>query len=105
VLERPLDRELAELAFVPVAVGAAAVLQIPADGVVVVAVDRGYAAFLDQRADLVGVWSVADQTTPGSRRRRDPGLDPVEYRPEGRQVGVDVGDDRGPCTVKPKCKY
>jgi hypothetical protein len=92
VLERPLDRELAELAFVPVAVGAAAVLQIPADGVVVVAVDRGYAAFLGQ-------------TTPGSRRRRDPGPDPVEYRPEGRQVGVDVGDDRGPCTVKPKCKY
>jgi hypothetical protein len=38
---------------VPVAVGAAAVLQIPADGVVVVAVDRGYAAFLGQTTPAV----------------------------------------------------
>jgi hypothetical protein len=105
VRERPLDRPLTELAVVPVAVGAAAVLEIARDGVVVVAVDRGDAALLDQGADLVRVRAVADQIAAA--------VDGVDLRPlsrlecclQGRQVGVNVGDDRDPLHRRPQCKH
>jgi hypothetical protein len=51
--ERPVDGELADLAVVAVDVGAAAVLEVAADRVVVVAVDRRDLAFLDRCARLV----------------------------------------------------
>jgi hypothetical protein len=60
-LECPVDRALPELAVLLVAVGAAAVVEVAGDGVVVVAVDRGDAAPLDQGANLVRVRPVADQ--------------------------------------------
>jgi hypothetical protein len=61
VLQRPGDRPLAEVAVALVDVGAAAIVEVPRDGVVVVAVDRGDPALGDQRAHLVGMRAVADE--------------------------------------------
>jgi hypothetical protein len=86
-------RKLADRALVGVAVGAAAVLEVAGDRVVVVAVDRRDAARLHQRADVVRVQSVADEVA-AAVDRLDPKLgDPGERGLERRQVGVNVGDD------------
>jgi hypothetical protein len=105
VRERPLDRPLAQFAVVAVAVGAAAVLEIAADGVVVVAVDRGDCALLDQGADLVRVRAVAHQVAAAVDGVYIRPLDRLEYGLEGRQVGVDVGDDRDPLHRRPQSKH
>ena len=61
VRERPRDRSLPELAVVLGDVRAAAVVELAADRVVVVAVDRRDLALLDQPAHLVRVRAVADE--------------------------------------------
>jgi hypothetical protein len=60
VLERPLDGQLSDLAVVRVSVGAAAIMEVPADRIVVVAVDRRDLPVFDQRADSVRMRPVAD---------------------------------------------
>ena len=91
-----------ELAVVPVDVGAAAVLEVPADGVVVVAVDRGDRASLDQRADLVRMRAVADQIAAAvDVVDAELGSIRSERRLERRQVGVDICDDRDPLHRRP----
>jgi hypothetical protein len=77
-----------------IAVGAPAVLQVPADRVVVVAVDRRDRALLDQAAHLVRVRAVADQVAPAVHVVDAQLLDARQRRLERRQVGMDVGDDR-----------
>ena len=99
------DRELSELAVVRVAVGAAAVFEVAGDGVVVVAVDGGDAARLDQGADLVRVRAVADQVAAAVDRVDIRPLDRLEHGLEGRQVGVDVGDDRDPLHRRAQSKH
>jgi hypothetical protein len=90
---------------VPVAVGAAAVLEIAGDGVVVIAVDGGDCALLDQGADLVRVRAVADEVAAAVDGIDVRTLSRLEYRLEGRQVGVDVGDDRDPLHRRSQCKH
>ena len=74
VRECPVDRQLPDLALVRVTVGAAAILEVAGDRVVVVAIDRRNATLLDQGADLVRVGPVADQVAaavdPRSRALR-----------------------------------
>jgi hypothetical protein len=101
VRERPLDRPLPEFALVPVAVGAAAVVEIAGDRVVVVAVDGGDCALLDQGADLVRMRAVADQVAAAVDGVAVGLIDRLEYRLQCRQVGVDVGDDRDPLHSRP----
>jgi len=96
VLECPLDRALPELAVVLVSVCAATVIEVAGDGVVMVAVDRGDAAPLDQSADLVRVRPVADQIAAAVDGVDASPVDRLEHRLKGRQVGVDVGYDRRP---------
>ncbi len=91
-----------ELAVVRVDVGAAAVLEVPRDRVVVVAVDRRDRPLLDQRAHLVGVRAVADQV-PAAVDALDLELvDPPERGLERREVGVDIGDHRDGVGHAPK---
>ena len=90
--ERPVDGELTDRAVVLVDVGAAAVLEVAADRVVVVAVDRRDAAFLDQGADLVRMRAVADQVAAAVDGVDGKAVDLGERRLERGQVGVDVGD-------------
>jgi hypothetical protein len=73
-------RALSEFAVVLVAVGATAVLEIAGDGVVVVAVDRGDPALLDQTADLVRVRAVADQVAAAVDDVHTRPVDRLEYR-------------------------
>jgi hypothetical protein len=105
VPQRPLDRAPAQLAVVLVAVGAAAVVEVARDRVVVVSVDSRDGALLDQRADLVRVRAVADQIPAAVDGLNARPLDRLQYRLERRQVGVDVGDDRGPLHRRPQCKH
>ena len=91
--ERPFDRALSEVAVVLGHVGAAAVVEVARDRVVVVAVDGRDAALLDQRADLVGVRAVADQVAAAVDTRDAELLDALERRLQCGEVGVDVGDD------------
>ena len=92
--ERPRDRLLAELAVVLGHVRAAAVVELAGDRVVVVAVDRGDTALLDQPADLVRVRAVADEIAAAVDRVDADRVDRLEARLERWQVAVDVGDDR-----------
>ena len=78
--ERPLDREVAELAVVRRDVGAAAVLEVAADRVVVVAVDRRDGPFGDQRADLIGVRPVADEVAAAVDALDSELVDPCQRR-------------------------
>ena len=96
--ERPVDRLLPELAVVLRDVRAAAVLEVARDRVVVVAVDGGDRALLDQRADLVRMRAVADQVAAAVDALDAELLDVVERRLERRQVAVDVGDHRDGCS-------
>ena len=99
VLERPGDRLLSELAVVLRDVGAAAVVQVAGDRVVVVAVDRRDLALLDQRADLVGMRAVPDEVTTAVDLVDTDRVDRGEARLERRQVAVDVGDHGDPVQV------
>jgi hypothetical protein len=105
VRECPLDGELSEFAVVLVAVGAAAVLEVAGDGVVVVAVDRGDSALLDQGADLVWVRPVADQVAAAVDGVHVGPVGRLQHRLECREVGVDIGDDRDPLHRRPQCKH
>jgi hypothetical protein len=91
--ECPVDRLLAEFAVVSVDVGAAAVFEVAADGVVVVAVDRRDLHLLHEGADLVGVGAVADQVAAAVDLLDAELLDAGQGGLERGQVGVDVGDD------------
>jgi hypothetical protein len=86
VREGPVDRALAELAVALVAIGAAAVLEVARDRVVVVAVDGRDRALLDERADLVRVRAVADQVAPAVNALDAEFLDASERCLERRQV-------------------
>ena len=101
VRERPRDRLLAELAVVLGDIRAAAVLQVAADRVVVVAVDRRDLPLLDQPADLVRVRAVADEIAAAIDRVDPDRVDRLEARLERGQVAVDVGDDRDAVQVGP----
>jgi hypothetical protein len=79
-----------------VAVGAAAVVEVARNGVVVVAVDGGDAALFDQTADLVRVRAVADQIPAAANGVHVGPLDRLQNRLQGGHVGVDVGDDGDP---------
>ena len=92
--ERPVDRELPQLAVVRGDVGAAAVFEVASDCVVVVAVDRGDTPLGDQRADLVGVWSVADQVAAAVDAFDTERVDPRERGLKRGKVAVYVRDDR-----------
>ena len=91
--EGPVDRELADLAVVRVDVGAAAVLEVATDRVVVVAVDGWDRALLDCGADLVWMRAVADQVAAAERRIDFEPLDLSECRLERGKVRVDVADN------------
>jgi hypothetical protein len=93
VCERPLDRELPDLAIVLVDIGAAAVLEVAGDRVVVVSVDGRDAALFDQLADFVRVRAVSDQVAAVVDSLRPQLIDSLERGLEGRKVGVRVGDD------------
>ena len=90
--EGPVHGTLPELAVVLVHVRAAAILHVPGDRVVVVAVDRGNRAFLDQRADLIGMGAITDEVTTAIDALDSQLVDPPEGRLQGRKVGVNVGD-------------
>jgi hypothetical protein len=92
--ERPLDGALTELAVALGDVGAAAVLEVAREGVVVVAVDRREAQLLDPRAHLVRVGAVADEVAAADQRIDVERLDGLKARLERGEVAVDVGDDR-----------
>ena len=94
VRERPRDRSLPELAVVLGDVRAAAVVELAADRVVVVAVDRRNLTLLDQRAHLVRVRAVADEIAAAVQAVDPDRVDRLKARLERRQVAVDVGDDR-----------
>jgi hypothetical protein len=92
--DRPVDRSLAELAVVRRDVRAAAVLQIPRDRVVVVAVDGRDRALGHQRAHLIGMRPVAHEV-PAAVHGVDPQfVDSPQRGLERGKVGVDVGDHR-----------
>jgi hypothetical protein len=93
VCERPLDRELPDLAIVLVDIGAAAVLEVAGDRVVVVSVDGRDAALFDQLADFVRVRAVSDQVAAVIDSLCPQRIDSLERGLERRKVGVRVGDD------------
>jgi hypothetical protein len=93
VHERPCDRPLAELAVVLGHVRAAAAGEVAADRVVIVAVDLRDLALFDQRADLIGVRTVADEIPAATDRVDADRVDRLQARLQRRQVGVHVGDD------------
>jgi hypothetical protein len=101
VLERPVHRQLAKLAIALVPIGAAAVLEVAAHRVVVVAVDRGDLALLDEPADLVRVRPIADEISAAVDRVHFGLIDRLQHRLQGRQVRVDIGDDRDPLHAAP----
>jgi hypothetical protein len=94
VRERPLDRALAQLAVVRIAVGAAAVFEVARNRVVVVAVDRRDRPLLDQVADLVRVRAVADEISAAPHAVDTELAYGLERRLEGGQIRVNIGDDR-----------
>jgi ArsR family transcriptional regulator, arsenate/arsenite/antimonite-responsive transcriptional repressor len=61
----------------------------------------GIPALLDQRAHLVRVGGVADEVASAVDGIDVGPLKRLEYRVQGRQVGVDVGDDRDPLHRRP----
>jgi hypothetical protein len=79
-----------------VPVGAAAVLEVAGDRVVVVAVDRRDPAVLDLLADRIGMGPVADQVAAAVDRVDIDPLDRIQHSLQSRHVGVDVGDDCDP---------
>lgn len=91
--ERPLDRELPVLAIVLVDIGAAAVVEVAGDCVVVVSVDGRDAALFDQLADFVRVRAVSDQVAAVIDGLRPQLIDSLERGLERRKIGVRVGDD------------
>ena len=91
--ERPLDGELAELAVVGGDVGAAAVVEVAGDRVVVVAIDRRDLALGDQRAHLVGVRAIADEVAAAVDALDAELVDAPERRLQRGEIGVNVGDD------------
>jgi hypothetical protein len=93
VRERPVDRKLADLAVVLVDIGAAAVVEIAGDRIVVVSVDGRDAALFDQRADLVRVRAVSDQVAAAIDGLRRQLIDSLESGLEGRKVGVRIGEE------------
>jgi hypothetical protein len=74
-------------------VGAPAVVEVAADGVVVVAVDRRDVALLDEPADLAGVRAVADQVPAAVDDVDANRVDRGQARLQGGQVAVYVGDN------------
>ena len=77
-------------------VGAAAVVVVARDRMVVVAVDRRDRPLLDQRADLVRVRAVADEVTAAVDGIDPQLVDVGERGLERREVPVDVGDHGHP---------
>jgi hypothetical protein len=73
-------------------VRAAAVVEVAADRVVVVAVDGRDGALLYERADLVGMRAVADQIPAAVDPLDAEVVDVRQRRLQRRQVAVDVGD-------------
>jgi hypothetical protein len=65
----------------------------------------GIPALLDQRAHLVRVGGVADEVASAVDGIDVGPLKRLEYRVQGRQVGVDVGDDRDPLHRRSQCKH
>jgi hypothetical protein len=86
--ERPLDRKLADFLVVRVAVGAAAVVEVAADRVVVVAVDRRNVPGRDHGADLVWMRSVSDEVTAAVDRPDAKLGDSLECGVKGLQIRV-----------------
>ena len=74
-------------------VGAPAVVELTADGVVVVAVDRWDLALLDEPADLVGVRAVTDQVSAAVDGVDADRVDRGQAGFQGAKVAMDVGDD------------
>ena len=93
VRQRPLDRPLPELAVVRRDVRTAAVLEVPGDRVVVVAVDRRDLALGDQGDDLVWVRPVPDQISSADDAVDAELVNAGEGCFERREVAMDVGDD------------
>jgi hypothetical protein len=96
VCERPLDGQLSDLSVVRGDVGAAAVVEVAADRVVVVAVEGWDRLRFDRRADFVRVRSVADQVAAAVDAFHAESLDFGEGGLERRQVRMDVGDHGDP---------
>jgi hypothetical protein len=78
--ERPVDRQLSDLAVVPGDIGAAAVVEVPADRVVVIAEDRRNRTRRDERADLVRSRAVADEVAAAVDRVDAESVDRGERR-------------------------
>jgi hypothetical protein len=100
VRERPRNRLLTELAVVLGDVRAPAILEVTGDRVVVIAIDRGDATCLDQRADLVGIGAIADKIAPAVGRVDADRVDRREARLERRQVAVNISDDCDPIHLR-----
>ena len=95
-LARPEERLLAARFLVLVLVGAAAIVAVEADPVVVVAHDRRDAALADQLDRLVRPRAVADQVAEAVDGIRRLGIDRGEHRFGGGAVAVQVGEDGDP---------
>jgi hypothetical protein len=92
--EPPLDRLLAEFTVVRGNVGAAAVVVVTGDGVVIVSVGGGDRPLGDQRDYLVGMRAVAGEITSAVDALDPELVDPRQRRVQRRNVAVDIGDDR-----------